>query len=387
MHHLIYLLLLSLTATASVLPVPRHQARLQAPGRFVLTEPLSLTASHLRLTSAGSTTLVAPGGIALRIDTDIDGVGIDNIVFVGARISTKEGHYGLITSDRHSIAGLTVRRCEFTAPDFCTNGVKLIADAPGVTIRNVLIEQNRFYDIGRMGVEVQNHLDSVPRHYRIAVRGNRFANTGLVQATDTGERWGQAVSVSGAGSYVTVADNDIYNPYAVGIEVTGGNPYTRILRNVFRGCLRPWVEQSLTLSLISLDAVRSSRVNRHCVVTGNSCTDPAPATGVFFQRVEQSEISRNDFPVRSWVTMKDCRNNTLTGNRITSAGLYALWLDQSGGNYFQSNDLTTTGATVYAVVGANGIGTTGNAFRGGSIKSTAKLIGESNGATNNTQKP
>jgi Right handed beta helix region len=335
------------------------------PGRFTLVAPLVLRATHCRITSAGSTTLTGALPVLVQAGSDWTDVTIDRLTFVSTGTSAATGYYGLLTTNQFSLSKVRISRCVFSAPGISTNGVKIILDKPGCTARNVTLDGCRFVGLGRMGVEVQNHLDDTERFARITVSHCQFRDLGLIRSVEN-DHWGIAVSISGAGRDVRVQHNVIENPYSIGIEVTGGVPLTRITDNLLRRCDRFDAENNRPLSLISLESGKRPRTAIGCLVARNRCPDIDPNTSVFFGNVQASVIQHNLFPVRTWVYLRDCSANRFVGNRIISRGLYGLLIESSAGktstNNAFVNDTITCQPTgeLYAVIGMNGPGVTRN---------------------------
>ena len=360
-------------------------------GLFIIDQRLTLSTNNVTIKSAGSTIIQSIEPIIIWVTADLVNVNFEGVTFKSSGIGANvEGYYGLFTSDKKSIDGLTFSQCTFTAPEIITNGIKLIADAAGVMVKNVLIKDCVFE--GRMGVEIQSFFDETERLFSCIVKDCTFQNLGLgnggVDAGGAPQHWGQAVSIAGRGRDHIIDNNKIDNPYAIAIELTGGMPNCQITNNTFVNCIRNWSEQNLKMSLISLDAISRQGINENCTIHNNKCLDQLPRTTVFFDQLVNCTISDNVLPVESWITIQRADGNIFTRNVFVAYGLYCLFMDSVAGsitnNLFENNTIKNS-VYNYGSVYLKGLHAKDNLFRGGSITGMNPFTQVSGAAKNYVQ--
>ncbi|MCZ2844916.1 MAG: hypothetical protein O2U61_00205, partial [Candidatus Bathyarchaeota archaeon] len=105
--------------------------------------------------------------------------------------------------------------CQFTAPKINSNAIKFINQNDCLT-ENISFSYCQFFDLGRMGIEIQNHnyYDLQIRYKNIRVTESTFTNLGNLS-------FGMGISLSGYGNEF-VAENNTFKGYSyAGIEIVG----------------------------------------------------------------------------------------------------------------------------------------------------------------------
>jgi len=138
---------------------------------------------------------------------------------------------GCIGSLHEDVERLTITNNKFTTnTSKSINGIKAVLDNAASGWNNVTIANNLFYQIGRMGIEFQNHNDDVfaYRYRNIKITDNEFYQCGM-----NGSGTGMSLSLSGKGMNILVENNDFRESRGPSIEVIGPD-YSSFIDNIIR---------------------------------------------------------------------------------------------------------------------------------------------------------
>jgi len=327
--------------------------------------------NKVRILRSDITFVGEPGTMLTSVDRYVFELGnVSNIMFSDIKFrssqnSTVTDYFALIYAWNRVTSNIRFVRCGFTAPTCATNGIKFITDSVSTSTRNILIDDCDFYELGKMGIEIQSHLnDGVERYGDITIRKSRFKNTGLV-ITDNDDHYGMAVSFSGSGTHVFVDDNTVDNPYDIGLEFTGGVNHTRVRGNRFVNISRMNIEFNRPLSLISFSV--GDGVN----VSDNICSDSLSVCSAFFRSLTNAEITNNIFMLSGYLTVRTCTGTTWINNTIKTKGVYGILLERSGSNVFENNRISCTATNLISAIRADGAEASNNVIRSGSITKVA----------------
>ena len=122
----------------------------------------------------GKTVIRSSEDIVLQLWNSND-VVFEDITFES--LDTSESLYGVITVLNSNVKNIKFIRCTFKSKS--SNGLKFVNELPNVKSELITFDQCKFVDIGRMGVEFQNHTDDgVLRYSNITFIECEFTNIG-----------------------------------------------------------------------------------------------------------------------------------------------------------------------------------------------------------------
>lgn len=179
-------------------------------------------------------------------NTFIDGVNIKSTKIADYSSTSESGapqgiaNGGLIfhyTSNGYVVENITIKNCSFSSPYGSINAIKLAGNRNNIGgyLNNVLIENCRFTDVGRIAIEILgssilNRFD----YSNIKITNCYFKNIGIKSV------YGMAVSFSGNGNYNSVSNCYINNAKDIALENAGAS-YTKFINNTFEnldsGCV------------------------------------------------------------------------------------------------------------------------------------------------------
>lgn len=150
----------------------------------------------------------------LTFTGSVKNVYIYDMSFESAGSTATSSLNGLLYSDNANIENVYFVRCRLRCADLAINGAKFVQET-GIAI-NVRFIDCDIPEIGRMGIEFQNHVaDTVDRYFGIQITGLRAKNTGLKVG------FGMGISMSGYGSGCLIDDCEYDNMRNIGLEVVG----------------------------------------------------------------------------------------------------------------------------------------------------------------------
>ena len=200
-----------------------------AEGEYFLESTLNFEGSNFTMYGKGevlfkSTTLKIM--INLKDSTNLE---FKNINLTTSLIDATEFYGGLMTSDNSDITNLLIDNCTFSALNCVVNGIKLIHQGLS-RLNGITINKCDFINLGRMGIEVQNHdSDLIYRYENVKVTNSTFS-LGLVGVRDSNE-FPFCISLSGYGINNEIKGNTFKEAY-VGCEIIGSSN-TTVDGNIF----------------------------------------------------------------------------------------------------------------------------------------------------------
>lgn len=284
----------------------------------------------------------------IKFTSDCSNVSFSDLTLRVDTVDAVENLYGLVNSEDLALNNISFTRVKFTAPDANTNAVKIINQDASIT-DGVHFSYCDFNDIGRMGIEFQNHNDGTPlsRYRRVTVEWCRFKDCGLSGS------FGMGVSLSGIGDYCSVTNNTFDNCLDVALEGVGVSNSTFAFNKFNNLSGRTCAPVSFT----------GSRTMYHNKFIGNICEDNSYADGnVNIRNQVGATLRDNTFKLTGHVNLQDCVRTTGGGNNIETQGNYALLLDgtTNGTHLTQGYYDNTASGSNFAAVRFSGASCTGN---------------------------
>jgi|ERR1051325_4196450 hypothetical protein len=190
-----------------------------------------LTGSPLEIQNKTGLTIRAGGNATITSSTLTENVvirgGVVDLNIIGIRFtSTLTGAtgYGMIlVNEQGNITNFTIDSCYFSNAASGRNAITMSANSGNTTAtyKNITIQNCRFINIGRMGIEILNHAwnnAGAPQIWTsgVFVKNNIFENLGV---NDTSH--GMAVSVSGLNEQVHITGNHTYEGKFCCYELVG----------------------------------------------------------------------------------------------------------------------------------------------------------------------
>ncbi|MCK8490558.1 glycoside hydrolase family 55 protein [Spirosoma sp. RP8] len=315
----------------------------------------------------------------------------NNIRLTGLHlVSQVAGNYGygmVATNEQSKLDGYEIDHCSFTAPlaDFNAISMSQYSEGSnqGETSRNIRIHHNKFFNIGRMGIEILSHgFDGVYRLDGIDIHDNEFRNLGI------NSTYGMSVSLSGLMQNARISNNQTVDAKEIGYEVVNAR-YVNIVNNVALGV-------NNTFAGIGISD-NNRNLTQYITVSGNTCTTkgaPLQAFGTQWLTVTGNTFY-NPTTANSAITMcrfSSCKYGSFTGNTVVVAANSALTLDNTGyyavsGNNL-SNALNTNGYELIYLYNTqatrNVIGTNVYIKAAGTENNGIPNVRQAAGAANNT---
>jgi len=196
-------------------------------GNYQLTNTLYLN-DLTNATIKGEDGAVISGNLVtlLQFRGTINNITFENIAFNSTSSYTSVDKGAGIVYFDGSFEDILFENCEFTCPNVVSNGLKFLSEGASRS-KNITIYNCNFHDIGRMGVETQNHnYDGIARITDVIVTECNFEKLG------TSSQYGMAVSLSGAGKNANISNNIIVDAKDRGIENVGWSNI-KIANNAF----------------------------------------------------------------------------------------------------------------------------------------------------------
>lgn len=195
---------------------------------------LFIQGSNIKIHGTGQTSLLTTSVLPNNTVSGMIQIGnCSNLIFEDLGFSSTsvygsqnvDNYYGLLWSQNRNLSQIIFQRCYFTAPTANTNAIKIINESSQIA-DNIECIDCIFQDLGRMGVEFQNHNDgTLLARYR-GFKSDRcvYKNIGLIAN-------GMAVSLSGIGENCIISNNTFDN-CRIGLELVGPND-TTVISNKF----------------------------------------------------------------------------------------------------------------------------------------------------------
>lgn len=237
--------------------------------------------------------------------------------FESSVVNADEDTSGLFYAYNVGIEKLRFIDTSFTVPNANINAIKIINESSDIT-DGVTIDNCDFENIGRMGVEFQNHNDATPleRYKNVKVLNSRFKNIGTQQ-------YGMCTSFSGIGSDITVANCEFSGHIGPAVESVGVNGVT-VKSNTEKA-------PGAGGHLLSFTDGGAGRVNKNVVISDNVA---ASDDTILLGYIEGLKSSNNFFNVNTTGTVE---LRSVTGLRSSqdsfiTLGTYALYYNGGSDN-------------------------------------------------------
>lgn len=329
-------------------------------GTFRLTKRLSIALSDTVITGVpGKTIIVGDFGYSLIRLLTMQNVRFFGITFQNDYVNaTDDPGFGTVFSQGNDLTNVEFVECAWTGAQANTNAVKLNAStvsgglANARVYRNVGFRKCTFTDIGRMPIEILNHLhDSVARYFNVFVEDCSTKNTGTFGG------YGQ-ISFSGKGT-ASVRRTDIDNPYDIGIEFvdTFGSEVDGI---VFRNVTRP-------TALIGTSGGGDGGINTDLTIRNIRTEGHQVAASISIGQAADVLIDNMQVDIGGYVDVIGTVRMRVDRSTIKARGIYGVLLRE--GCIDNVIDRTTvdcalaTAGTFLSVVRCDGAATTGNRAR------------------------
>ncbi len=299
-------------------------------GDYLINNLVVSNKKGLSLIGEKGTRFFTTNNYVFTFHSSIEELEITGIKFESTLVSNIEDTGGLLMFYTDTSSGIfedvEIHHCYFTNEKTKCNAVKLISEGTNSMARNFKIHHNVFEKIGRMAIEVQNHVsDSVYRYMDIHSYNNYLRDIGTVHAATSV----CGISYSGLGYNCSVDSNQIIDIHTVdswavvnyGIENAGSDNMS--------------IQNNQILSLnygFTAILTSSTRPKTGCIIANNTInvrligsTDPLKIRGMELFRLTKSKISNNSIFSHNYsirvvasnklmVTLNDCYSKA--GNAI-----------------------------------------------------------------------
>ncbi len=333
-------------------------------GIYLINSTLDWTVSDIKWLGHGNVTIKCPLVKLIEFTSTCENVIYENLTFHSSVVLGAPQPWGMFTSfatvgTPFGLNNINFFNCEFTAPTG-GNAIKLVSQDNTNVHQNITFLACDFHDLGRMGVEVQNHIaDTTNRYKNVVVRQCDFTNLGLIEDPGTG----QGVSYTGPGINCVVDACIFSNCQTIAIEYTDGG-YGTITNNRFKDFQTRGSGSIAPYSPISLTGGATAYCLPGMTITGNHELENPGATSRNwnFYNLIDSVISGNltqgggfnlDGSSRCIITENNVKTFTVEAVNFTGA---------STRNKIHNNILDTTqNSGAFAVIRFDGAGVTNNA--------------------------
>jgi hypothetical protein len=195
-------------------------------GNYLLTSLLSITAQNQELYGEGNSSRIFSA-----LTTPIQLLTCTNVKFDRLFFETTSAGssvYGIVYADNVALSDILFSQCKFRAATANTNAIKIVNEGANIAQRLAFVGCE-FLDIGRMGIEFQNHNDGdqIYRIKDVTVDRCLFKNIGLSSN-------GMGVSLSGYGQQGVVTNCRFNNCRNIGVELVGFRDFL-VQGNTFEG--------------------------------------------------------------------------------------------------------------------------------------------------------
>lgn len=300
-------------------------------GDYRLTKIVNLRNIY-NLNVSGADGAVIKGNLEnlIQFEKEARNISFINIDFKSTSSSKALYGGGLIYFNQTNAENILFEGCSFLCPNTDTNGLKFVSQGP-FRSKKIVISNCEFQDIGRMGIETQNHMeDDVIRIEDVTINNCYFNNLG------TASIYGMAISISGTGRNAVISGNEIIDAKVHGIENVSWSNVV-ISNNTFSSPNQAY--NPISIGRNSVGNIYNTGVK----VTGNSGTvSGKEAHLVELQGCDGLEYSKNSFNVDA-LHLSDVKNSSFTENFHASDGGIGLYVEnKSDANTFFDNTIITT---------------------------------------------
>lgn len=376
-------------------------------GTYKFTNHTELSeASNIHLFGEPGTVLSTSINKVVTLSGNLSDIKISEIKFQSTRSDSTDDPEGLLFIANYGntslMRNIRVFNCAFNNPGTKANGIKVISEGAESMIDGLFINYNRFYGIGRFGVETQNHNNapSLVRLKNVDISYNTFDDIGTIQ---TGVAVA-AVSVSGWSTDFRINYNEITdvrmqstsqvyygieNAGAINCEMIGN-----IIRSStfgFTGILGSGPDDA-TVALGQLRKTRWTIANNIIDLTG-SVSDKTKIRGMDIGNVDGFSIINNTITADGiGIRCQNATNGIITGNYVKSMTDRPIYLTSaSSKNALLINTLWTLKSGDNTCIMFDGSTTSNNSVFGNRMTDASGNPGDiflANGApANNRQSP
>jgi hypothetical protein len=346
------------------------------PGTYYGADSIGITnLSNIKIEGAGdSLTVFTSAGVAnryrmIKLTGTLNNIEICGIKFISTATDATERDYDALIYACDLSGGaanifndIKIHDCSFTCPNVNVDAIKLSAEeVPASRTNNLSIYNNKFFDIGRMAVEILNWYDMVTSRIDCGkVYNNHFDGLGL-QGT-----YGQAVSFGGYNTNTSIKDNimaDLYVSENVFIELSSCHNGNVSFNKINNTTYHP-----VGIYISSDDLFR--QYSEHISVVGNTInfTDPdtatelgTPVNGISVTHTRYLNIEGNSVKASIPLTVGYTFYSTVVGNSFIIQGWSGIAVNDStqystfSNNTIDAYHLTSDfdGAAYIYISGAN----------------------------------
>ena len=325
-------------------------------GNYQLSNTLNLN-DLTNVTVKGEEGAVISGNLVTLIQFrgTVNNITFENIEFNStSNYTAKDYGAGIVYFDGNA-EDILFENCDFTCPNVVSNGLKFVSQGTSRS-KNITVYNCNFHDIGRMGVETQNHdYDGIARITDVKVTECNFERLG------TASQYGMAVSVSGAGKNADISNNIIEDAKDRGIENVGWSNIT-ITNNIFSSPNTAYEPITCQKDKGDLSAPYILNVK----ISGNKGTVTGPEHNLLeIFDCNGLDFFNNDFNSGS-LHLKNTINSEFTNNVHDFDGSIGLFAESSSSyNTFTGNTFVIT--QDYATTVAFYPSATGNTLSGNTL--------------------
>lgn len=231
----------------------------------------------------------------------------DNIHLISTLDDGGENRRGCIYTEEN-LYNVYIKNCYFSNKR--GNGIKI--DINKGFCSNIIIENCVFKDLGRMGVEFENHTDPIYTNYRytnVKINNNTFDNLGL-------KKYGMGVSLSGYGNNVDITNNTFNNCRFCAIENVGCSDSSFINNKIM-------LDDGIAGTIFSISGLRPMK---NLIIEGNKfCkigNEKIPKS--LFQNLHHSKLINN---ILGSCEFRESSYNEILNNTFKTKEPYILHLE------------------------------------------------------------
>lgn len=292
---------------------------------------------------------------------------------------TGSGESGSMIYSYHSVKNLLFKDCKFRAANVGANGIKLVVDNLAVEygVDNVYARNCEFTEVGRMGLEIQDHTvtPTYTKVRNVGVTDSIFKDCGkIIHGID--------LSYSGPIVSATSERNRFIGSMIIACEFAGAHISPVANDNDFIGL----ADAAMTLSFTN--SVNDTLVTNPVIERNRSIG--RSGYGARFWNLTDARMSHNTFLIKSAVHFRDTQRTVSNGDTYDSTGSYALWAEhnvsskQCSYNVWKNATLITTNAGAFSCARFQGTNATRNRIESSRITRVGgNRIDQTSGATIN----
>lgn len=256
-------------------------------GNYKITQSLEISGSNIKIFGEKGSKIYSDNTDNLMyFGKDITGARISTLSLV-SNLSGAGYNYALFESFHTNVDNVVFDDMDFSVPKCVVNGMHIVCEASGKYVKDLTISNSRFTNIGRMGVEIQNHAaDMIPRLFNVKLLNNSFKNIGIYSFPDGN---GMGLSVSGSGSGTVIDKNYFENTLLYALEVVDGS--NSIVTNNW-GYYFPRATAGISYT------ADDSYYNRNVIIRGNNFTGVSNSNNFYniINGIVDSNILKIDNP-------------------------------------------------------------------------------------------